>query len=195
MAKKIGNRTIFLIVVFITVLPLVLAWFALQNPELFGKRDNYGHLVVPPIPLNYEGLTPVDAHAQEAMSEIKGRWMILQIQSVPQCTQFCQSSLQITQKLWLRLNKDLSRVRRVLMINFPATEQSENTAFDPYVLRVSANARWLEQISKAIDGKLEEGMIFLVDPLGNFFMWYEAGFDPYGMTKDFNRLLSVSRIG
>ena len=39
------------------------------------------------------------------------------------------------------------------------------------------------------------GDTFLVDPLGNIMMAYEAGSDPNGLKKDLKRLLKVSKLG
>jgi hypothetical protein len=38
-------------------------------------------------------------------------------------------------------------------------------------------------------------MVILMDPLGNAILWYDGGFDPYGLLKDLKHLLRASQIG
>jgi hypothetical protein len=44
-------------------------------------------------------------------------------------------------------------------------------------------------------GGMPDGMLFLLDPLGNLMMYYEPGFDPYDVVHDLKKLLTVSQIG
>ena len=40
-----------------------------------------------------------------------------------------------------------------------------------------------------------DGMLFLIDPLGNIMMQYDPGFDPYQVKSDLMHLLRISQIG
>jgi hypothetical protein len=42
---------------------------------------------------------------------------------------------------------------------------------------------------------MPEGMLFLIDPLGNLMMQYEAGFNTYKVKDDLMHLLRISQIG
>ena len=44
-------------------------------------------------------------------------------------------------------------------------------------------------------GVMPEGMLFLIDPLGNLMMQYEAGFNTYKVKDDLMHLLRISQIG
>ncbi len=40
-----------------------------------------------------------------------------------------------------------------------------------------------------------DGLLLLMDPLGNLMMRYAPGFDPYKVKDDLKKLLAVSQIG
>jgi hypothetical protein len=40
-----------------------------------------------------------------------------------------------------------------------------------------------------------DGMLFLIDPLGNLMMQYEPGFNTYKVKDDLMHLLRISQIG
>ena len=43
-----------------------------------------------------------------------------------------------------------------------------------------------------LDGRAR---IYMIDPLGNYFMFYKQDANPTGMRKDLERLLRISKIG
>lgn len=45
------------------------------------------------------------------------------------------------------------------------------------------------------EAELPDGMLFLIDPMGNLMMQYEPGFDPYKVKDDLMHLLRISQIG
>jgi hypothetical protein len=52
-----------------------------------------------------------------------------------------------------------------------------------------------QRLQDAVGRPLAEGTVLLLDPFSNAMMWYEPGFDPYGILKDLQRLLRISQIG
>jgi hypothetical protein len=113
------------------------------------------------------------------------------------CHKECKESLYKTKQIRLMLNKDLLRLRRVLMLDEGADERQAGDRWrdDQYLLRVRPGQGVIELLSDAIGQPLEEGTVFVMDPFGNVLLWYPPGFDPYGVKKDLKRLLSVSQIG
>ena len=53
----------------------------------------------------------------------------------------------------------------------------------------------LTALASAIGKTPDEGVVILIDPLGNLVLWYDLGFDPYQMVKDLKHLLKASQIG
>jgi hypothetical protein len=53
----------------------------------------------------------------------------------------------------------------------------------------------LAKLNKAREQGVVDGMLFLMDPLGNIMMQYEPDFDPYKVKSDLRKLLKISQIG
>ncbi len=72
---------------------------------------------------------------------------------------------------------------------------SEIERLDPTLLIAGMSDDLLRRLQEAVGSPLAEGGVLLLDPFANAMMWYEPGFDPYGMLKDLQRLLRISQIG
>lgn len=68
-------------------------------------------------------------------------------------------------------------------------------ALNSDLLRIRPSMELLEKINGQMQNGLADGMLLLIDPLGNVIMWYEPGFDPYKVKSDLLHLLKVSQIG
>ena len=53
----------------------------------------------------------------------------------------------------------------------------------------------LEVLNNSFFEKLKKNHLYIVDPLGNIFMYYNKDFDAKGLKKDIKKLLRISRIG
>lgn len=63
------------------------------------------------------------------------------------------------------------------------------------LLRICLSESLKNRLLNLRNGKIPEGMLFLIDPLGNVMMQYEPGFDPYKVKSDLMHLLKISQIG
>jgi hypothetical protein len=63
------------------------------------------------------------------------------------------------------------------------------------LIRVVPNSSVQKKIVQLNKNGVTDGMLFLIDPLGNIMMQYEAGFDPYKVKNDLTHLLRISQIG
>jgi len=64
------------------------------------------------------------------------------------------------------------------------------------LIRVRPSIELLNKITEIRQGKaLSDGLLFLIDPLGNLMMQYEAGFNTYKVKEDLMHLLKISQIG
>jgi hypothetical protein len=52
-----------------------------------------------------------------------------------------------------------------------------------------------KKLASIRQGLVPDGMLFLIDPLGNVMMHYEPGFNAYKVKDDLMHLLRISQIG
>lgn len=194
------NRLVISLIITICVVPFALAWYLAQNPEWIETRakTNYGHLIDPPLPLDYAELIGMPISPSEHMNEIKGRWVMVQVAPILACAEACQETAFKTGQLRLMLNKELTRVRRLLLVRGSGEIGSIKALMqsDPTLIIANLTDPIEQKLKSTLAGRpLHEGMVFLLDPFANLMMWYEPGFDPYGALRDLQKLLRVSQIG
>lgn len=188
-----AGRWLLLVIFMTAAIPFGAAWWMTGHPEWIERTSNYGHLVVPVITLDSAALTR--GLADPALEpEIRGHWILLQVAGQG-CEAVCLDSLYKSHQSWLMLNKEMSRVRRLLLtdeesvFSMPAMKRDDALAIG----RSPAGLRALLQELSGSAGL--EGALFLVDPQGNLALWYAPGFDPYRLVKDLKHLLRASQIG
>ena len=198
-AHAARNRLIVVLIALVSIIPFTLAWYLANHTDMIQNQPkaNYGHLVTPARPLEYAELLQTPVTAAENLSEIKGHWVMVQIANGAVCNPACQETAQRTGRLRLMLNKELSRVRRLLLFSAPADAASaqELEQRDRTLLMAGASQDLIKRLQEATGAPLTEGTVLLLDPFANVMMWYEPGFDPYGLLRDLRRLLKNSQIG
>jgi hypothetical protein len=96
--------------------------------------------------------------------------------------------------LFNRLLHEENRLDEVLANQLIGTENRETVLKSDLIkLKPSENLR--KKIIAIRQGNLPDGILFLIDPLGNIMMQYEPGFDPYKVKDDLMHLLRASQIG
>jgi hypothetical protein len=193
------NRQVVVLIFLLCLVPFSIAWYLAKNPQWIQDRDktNYGHLIHPPVPLDYADLLAIPLSAAEHMPEAKGHWVMLQVASTHVCGRPCRDTAFKTGQLRLLLNKELTRVRRLLLVPGPADVSSlrELMEADPTLLIAELSEPMERKLREALGRPPTEGSVLLLDPFANLMMWYEPGFDPYGALRDQRKLLRVSQIG
>jgi hypothetical protein len=63
------------------------------------------------------------------------------------------------------------------------------------LIRIKPSAALIKKITAIRTGELPDGLLLLIDPLGNIMMQYEPGFDVYRVKSDLMHLLKISQIG
>jgi hypothetical protein len=69
------------------------------------------------------------------------------------------------------------------------------TALASDLLRIRPGLGLIKNLTDSKKGDIPDGMLFLIDPLGNLMMQYAPGFDPYQVKSDLMHLLKISQIG
>ncbi|MBN2700004.1 MAG: SCO family protein [Methylohalobius sp. ZOD2] len=196
--RSLSNGLIFWAVVLIGVLPMVAAWYLVNHPGFLGTPGNHGTLIDPPEPVSYDLFQPVANVPSRPLKEIRGRWVL--IHWLPErCDKACRENLADTGKLHVLLNKDIPRVRRMVIWadnRTPKAETLETLGEDEHLYLAQVPPAFLERLEKKIlAAPSSGGQVILMDPLGNLMMWYDSQFDPFGLYHDLRRLLRASRIG
>jgi hypothetical protein len=193
------NRLVIFLIALICVVPFAIAWYLAKNPQLVEGRQksNYGHLITPARPFEYAEFFQNPITPAETLTEIKGHWVLVQVAGNSACDELCKETAYKTGQLRLMLNKEISRVRRLLLLpgQADAAAVRELTASDPTLLIAGLPETLHQRLQEAVGVPLDDGMMLLMDPFANVMMWYEPGFDPYGALRDLQRLLKVSQIG
>lgn len=183
------------LIALVSFAPFGLAWLVAQHPDWIGKHSNYGHLILPPRVLSYDELFAHPVSPAANLAELKGRWVMVHVASGP-CGQTCAEALHKTHQVRLMTNKEIVRLKRLLLV--PQTAATGDYAAqlqDDNLVVVAVSDNLLQTLTQAVGQAPGAGAILLLDPFANLILWYEGGFDPYGLLKDLKHLLKASQIG
>lgn len=154
-------------------------------------RTNYGRLLTPIVNLS----AAVDSRPLSDLSsgETDELWALIYVNTA-ECRDPCREALYRLRQSRLMLGKTMNRLKRVFL-HGPAA---------PDTVFLEAQHRGLITITDSDLGNflltqrpqdLPDGGLYLVDPLGNLVMYFDAGLDPRDMVSDIKHLLNLSRIG
>lgn len=73
--------------------------------------------------------------------------------------------------------------------------EDRDMALKSDLIKLKASENLRSQLLKLRANQIPDGMLLLIDPLGNIMMQYESGFDPYKVKNDLMHLLKASQIG
>jgi cytochrome oxidase Cu insertion factor (SCO1/SenC/PrrC family) len=159
-----------------------------------GSRVNAGVLIDPARPLPALAL-PLEQGGVTDPQFLKGKWTFLYVQQ-GRCTDDCQRRLYDTRQVRTALDRDMDRVQRVFIGDADCCDTHALHAMHPDLIAIRlspVDEELLKLLPRAAGDKSER--IYLIDPLGNLMMFYEAGANPKGMLEDMKRLLGLSHIG
>lgn len=200
--NKKKNRMMILAMVVAFITPMLIAAFLVNTTSdwMSWSRKNVGTLVHPAHPLTTFELIQHKDGIPLNLDTIQGKWNVIYIGGSA-CDAECHDVLYKTRQSRLAKGKEMSRIRRFYVLNEEAGNTAELLKFfaeqHPDLIMLTgdkANRQaFIEQFKP--DGQQKANRVYLVDPLGNFMMFYEADFPAKGLIKDLGRLLHVSQIG
>jgi hypothetical protein len=189
------SRALIVIIALTAFVPFALAWYYARHPELIDKTSNYGTLIIPARALNLAQMLEEGSMGETPGESLRGRWILLQV-APGLCEAACAEALHKTHQGWLMLNKEMPRVKRLLLVTDESHAGESAAIRQDDALRTGRLAAVvMETLTAAIGKPPGDGMVILLDPLGNLVLWYDTGFDPYRMVKDLKHLLKASQIG
>lgn len=165
-----------------------------------GGHVNAGELIDPARPLPTL-ILPLAAPALSGAEQtnpqfLKRKWTLLYVQH-GRCDDECLKALYDTRQVRLALNREMDRVQRVFIGDSDCCDLKELLAAHPdlIAIRSSPADEPLLALLPQRSGALNSHRVYMIDPLGNLMMFYDAGDKPKGMLEDMKRLLRLSSIG
>ncbi len=73
--------------------------------------------------------------------------------------------------------------------------ENKDMALNSDLIRIKLSVEVIQKIAQINKKPVQDGMLFLIDPLGNLMMQYEPGFNTYKVKEDLMHLLRISQIG
>jgi len=193
-AERRSSRRNFLLLASLFFVPFVAAvwlyYFSAWRPALAA----HGELIDPPRPLPAIALTLPDG-GTASPEVLRGSWSLVYL-GEKSCAEACTKALAELARVRLALDKDATRVQRVLLHagdccapGFPGPDDQ-----DLLVLGATGaeGEAYLALFPRAPYGTPS---IYVVDPLGNLMMRHSAAASAAGLLKDLERLLRLSSIG
>lgn len=191
------NRLLILSVFGMSIIPFLIAFVLKENPALLKGKTNYGQLIIPPVTTERGELSGYDRFSEEHLGELSGHWLIVNVIPGKECNAVCRDAIYKSRQMQLMMSKDLLRTRRVVLLMSDIEPETVGQWWydDKTLLRVKPNDTFIKKIVGVRAGHVPDGMLMLMDPLGNLMMQYEPGFDPYRVKSDLSHLLKISQIG
>ncbi len=196
--RRRRGRISLLLIVALFLIPPIAAWVAWKALGAHGvdATTNAGTLITPARPLRMDGVHVAGGEPLTAAA-VRGRWTYVMF-APSTCDQRCERQLYLTRQTRLAMNKDIPRVRRLLLL-----ADRPDDAFERLLTRQHDDLRWAIADPQGQwraqfrgDGFAPDGaQYFLVDPLGNLMMVYDLEVSPRGVRDDLRKLLKISQVG
>jgi len=197
------NRLLLVALVGAFLVPILLArgYYALVAERGTAATTNQGVLIEPAEPLAALRLNGIDGKPLHERLLVGG-WTLVHLVAAD-CEETCRRNLYNTRQVRTGLNKDMGRVRRLLIAPYPYPAEGLEWLHQqhPRLQLATANDEALAALIQKLppaamhSSVLSAHRIYLVDPHGNLMMWYAPDQDPKGILADLRKLLKVSQIG
>jgi hypothetical protein len=188
------NRITIIVIFAMSIVPFGFAWFLAKNPDIVKLGTNNGALISPPKVTSADDFSGYDSFSAQNMNELKGHWVL--VNPVPKnCEETCRDALYKTHQLTLMMGKDIARIRRLAVVFEKSYQLPAEWRDDGRLLKVLPSLSLREKLTQLNSQPSTEGMLIIMDPLGNLMMQYPSGYDPYQVKSDLGKLLRISQIG
>lgn len=197
MKIKLSPRASLIIIALMFLLPLLAAWFMYSGTIAYkpAATRNHGTLVEPPLPLKWQDAvvsTEPGQDGQSSMELFSSHWVILY--PVPDdCPQSCQQVVTALRQIHRAAGRHQARLRLALLLerDDPDLESRLRGMYSTFNLVLDPSGGIVSALEQTAGGP---GAVYLIDPLANIMMTYEAGADPNHIKQDLKRLLTWSKL-
>jgi hypothetical protein len=181
------------------LLPLLLAFCTYYGSSWRpGSQVNHGVLIAPPRPLPAvrlpQLLPPAGAGAAAAPALFRGQWSLVYI-GAGSCDAACAQALFVMASARLALNNNVTRVRPVFLVSTECCARARLAHDYPALVVLDTHAEAAAALLGEFPDGAREHTLFVVDPLGNLMMSYDARQNSRGLLEDLQKLLRLSHIG
>jgi len=178
------------------VVPLALAFFTYYGTAWRPlARVNHGELIIPARALPASSLVPVLPATPAAPATLfRDKWSLVYVGD-GSCTAACQQALYVMRQTRLSLNNEMTRVARVFLATSDCCAREFLEHDHAGLVVVDAAVPAAQSLLAQFPPAEREHTLFVVDPLGNLMMRYDARQNPRGLLEDLKKLLRLSHIG
>lgn len=188
MMKSSAKRTLILLVLVCT-LPVAASYLTFYFWQPDGTV-NYGELITPPVPLPEAVAQGFEEGQDVSLETLHGTWNMVYT-GPGACDEDCQKALYAMRQSWLAQGEDQRRVERIWLVSDGVAPSAQVLDEQRGLMVAQAVPEWLEKLP----GHETGGYFYLVDPIGNVMMRYDADPDISLVIKDLERLLKYSGLG
>ena len=178
------------------LLPLLLAFCTYYGSSWRpGHHVNHGVLITPPRPLPAVHLVQLLPPAGTAVPALlRGQWSLVYV-GAGSCDSACAQALFVMASARLALNNNLTRVRPVFLASADCCDQARLAHDYPALVVLDAQGAAAAALLGEFPEDARTHTLFVVDPLGNLMMSYDARQNSRGLLEDLQKLLRLSHIG
>ena len=183
------------------LLPLIIAFLTYYGTDWRPVATvNHGALITPVRPLPAVALPRIDpeahrgAAAGQAPQPLHGQWSLVYV-GAGGCEAACRNALVLMRQTRLALNNDMTRVARVFLVSAECCAAEFLAREHPGLTVLDATGPEGAPLLAAFPQPQRPDTLYVVDPLGNLMMSYDAREDPRGLLEDLKKLLRLSHIG
>jgi cytochrome oxidase Cu insertion factor (SCO1/SenC/PrrC family) len=208
MKFSLSPRLALLIIAAMFLLPLLLAWLMYSGSLNFkpASTRNLGTLIEPPVPIDWTVTILLPGEANLAAGRDQGsvvfseHWVILQ--PVPAgCDDPCLKEVSNLRQIHRASGRQQFRIRLALLLDesSPSDQAQTLLAIYPKFHLITDPSGLLSEALAGIQQNLSGQAgpakgVYMIDPLGNIMMYYQAGSDPNYIKQDMKRLLTWSKL-
>lgn len=178
----------------VATLPVVAAFVMyFGGVAIPGNTTNKGHLIWPPTEISALG-----THSQSASAIIKDeqKWFLL-LSGKGECKERCMDLLHTMRQVHISMGRELDRVGRMVIGSETAQREALLKQY-PKLQIADLKPALQNKVAEALSGDtapVDTWVVWLVDPLGNVLLRYDATHTGYDMINDLKKLLKLSNIG
>jgi len=182
------------------LLPLAMAFCTYYGTEWRPSGHlNHGQLISPARPLPAVALPRVSLEtstpaAPPAPTPFRSHWSLVYVGG-GDCDAACREALYVMRQTRIGLNNNMTRVERVFLVSRGCCNRPLLAREQAGLVVLDASVPPAESLLALFPAAGREHTLFVVDPLGNLIMSYDARGNPRGLLEDLQKLLRLSHIG
>lgn len=160
-----------------------------------GRTVNHGVLISPARPLPAAALPQLGGGSGAAAPPelFRGQWSLAYLGSGA-CDAECRQALFVMRSARLALNIDMGRVAQVFLVQGECCAANLEQEY-PGVRLLDAAGQPAAALLAQFPQTARTHTLFVIDPLGNLMMSYDARANSRGLLEDLQKLLRLSHIG